>query len=170
MLVTAIGQGPDMSFVEKDNQIKDMKLTRWSTVDADPEILQSNIPHVFAAGDAYTGASLVVEAIGGGRRAARAIHLFLEGEELEPVPDSLLKKHIPESLFDKVKGVTAKHRAEMPELPVDERIKCFDEADLVLAEEDALAESNRCLACCRLCYNPDLTDLVTVEEEQEETV
>ena len=163
MHVTAIGQGPDMSFVDKDNQIIDMKLTRWTTIDANPEILQSNIPHIFAAGDAYTGASLVVEAIGGGRRAARAIHLYLEEEEVVPVADSLLKKHIPESLFDKVKGVTPKHRAEMPELPVDERIKTFDEADLVLSEEDALAESNRCLACCRLCYNPDSEVLITSE-------
>ena len=58
----------------------------------------------------------------------------------------------------------------MPELPVDERIKSFEEADLVLDEKDALAESNRCLACCRLCYNPDLTELSAVEEEKEETV
>ncbi len=164
MLVTAIGQGPDMSFIEKDNQIKDLKITRWNTIDADPEILQSNIPHIFAAGDAYTGASLVVEAIGGGRRAARAIHLYLEGEEVAPVADSLLKKHIPESLFEKVNGITPKHRAEMPELPVEERIKSFEEADLVLSEEDALAESNRCLACCRLCYNPDsVAELTTAE-------
>ena len=72
MLITAIGQGPDVTFIDKDDQIKELKITRWNTIDADPEILQSNIPHIFAAGDAYTGASLVVEAIGGGRRAAKA--------------------------------------------------------------------------------------------------
>jgi hypothetical protein len=44
----------------------------------------------------------------------------------------------------------------MPELPVAERIKTFEEADLVLSEADALAESRRCLSCCRLCYNPDI--------------
>ena len=156
MLVSAIGQGPDVSFVESDPGLKQMSLTRWSTIDANPEILQSNIPNVFGAGDAYTGASLVVEAIGGGRRAARAIHLFLTEQPVEAVPKSLLKKHIPESLFDKVAGVTPKERAEMPELPVEERIKTFDEADLVLAEEDALNESGRCLGCCRLCYNPEV--------------
>ena len=43
--------------------------------------LQASIPYIFAGGDAYTGASLVVEAIGGGRRAARAIHQFLTEEE-----------------------------------------------------------------------------------------
>jgi formate dehydrogenase beta subunit len=155
MVVSAIGQGPDVSFIEADNRLKEMSITRWSTIDANPEILQSNIPHVFAAGDAYTGASLVVEAIGGGRRAARAIHLFLTEQPIEPVAKSLRKKHIPESLFDSVAGIRNRKRAEMPELPVAERIKTFDETDLVLSEADALAESRRCLSCCRLCYNPD---------------
>lgn len=156
MIISAIGQGPDVGFMESDDRLKEMAITRWSTVDADPEILQSNIPHVFAAGDAYTGASLVVEAIGGGRRAARAIHLYLGGHEVAPVLRSLRKKHIPESLFKQVNGLSKTTRAVMPELPVQDRIKTFDEADLVLAEKDALAESRRCLSCCRLCYNPDL--------------
>jgi hypothetical protein len=105
----------------------------------------------------------VVEAIGGGRRAARAIHKFLSGEPVEGVPKSLRKKHIPESLFDSVEGIVPKHRAEMPELPVEQRIKSFEEADLVLADQDALAEACRCLNCCRLCYNPD-PEAVEVEE------
>jgi formate dehydrogenase (NADP+) beta subunit len=44
----------------------------------------------------------------------------------------------------------------MPELPVKERITCFEEVDLVISEEDAARESNRCLNCCRLCYDPDI--------------
>jgi len=44
----------------------------------------------------------------------------------------------------------------MPELPVDERIKTFDEADLVINEEEAKFESNRCLECCLICYNKDV--------------
>ncbi|MGD8367942.1 MAG: FAD-dependent oxidoreductase [Desulfobacterales bacterium] len=155
MIITAIGQGPDVSFAETDGKVKDMAFTRWSTIDADPEILQSSVPHIFAAGDAYTGASLVVEAIGGGRRAARAIHLYLTGQEITPVARSLRKKHIPESLFESVGGIQPSHRAEMPELPVKERIRSFAEADLVLPEEEALKEAARCLNCCRLCYNPD---------------
>ncbi|MGD9273205.1 MAG: electron transporter RnfB, partial [Desulfobacterales bacterium] len=92
----------------------------------------------------------------GGRRAARAIHLFLTEQPIEPVAKSLRKKHIPESLFNGVPGIQPRKRAEMPELPVAERIKTFEEADLVLSEADALAESRRCLSCCRLCYNPDI--------------
>jgi NADPH-dependent glutamate synthase beta subunit-like oxidoreductase len=43
----------------------------------------------------------------------------------------------------------------MPELEVDERIHSMVEVDQVISEEDAAYESNRCLDCCRLCYNPD---------------
>lgn len=155
MIISAIGQGPDVSFKNDDEAIKELKITRWSTIDADPETLQSSIPYVFTAGDAFTGASLVIEAIGGGRRAARAIHLYLTGEKVTPVPKSLRKRHIRESLFTSVEGVVRSKRTPMPELPVGERIISFVESDLVISEADAAYESGRCLNCCRICYDKD---------------
>jgi hypothetical protein len=97
----------------------------------------------------------VVDAIGGGRKAARSIDLFLKGKPVEAQPRQLLNKHIAESIFKSVEGVTQKKRAAMPELPVAERVHTFEEVDLVLPEANALQESNRCLSCCRLCYNMD---------------
>ena len=138
--------------------INDLNVTRWNTIDNDPELLQANIPYIFTGGDAATGASLVVEAIGAGRRAARSIHLYLAGEKVTPVPHSLRKKHIQESLFEMVPGIKKSKRTPMPELPVGERIQSFVEADLVIQEKDAVYESNRCLSCCRLCYNKDSID------------
>ncbi len=156
MLVTAIGQGPDVSFRDKEKDLEALNITRWNTIDADnEETLQSSIPYIFSAGDAFTGASLVIEAIGGGRRAARSIHQYLSGDEIKPVDHSLYKRHIPESLFEQVDGLQNSERAKMPELPVAERIKTFEEVDLVLSEETARKESKRCLNCCRLCYNQD---------------
>ncbi len=155
MIISAIGQGPDVSFISDDEVIKELNITRWSTIEADPETLQSSIPYVFTAGDAFTGASLVIEAIGGGRRAARAIHLYLTGEEITPVPKSLRKRHILESLFTSVEGVVRSKRTPMPELPVGERIVSFVESDLAISETDAIYESGRCLNCCRICYNKE---------------
>jgi formate dehydrogenase (NADP+) beta subunit len=156
ILITAIGQRPDMSFTEKSSELKDLKITRWNTFETDPYTLQTNIPWLFTGGDSATGPSLVVEAIGGGRRAARSIHQYLSGEEVKPPEGALFKKHIEESLFEKVPGVAHKPRAEMPELEVAERIDNFNEVDQTLPEDEALREANRCLSCCRLCYNPDL--------------
>lgn len=158
MLITAIGQGPDVFFKDESKRLdKDLNITRWNTIDsADPVALQSSIPYIFTGGDAATGADLVVSAIGGGRRAARSIHMYLTGQDITPPPKTLFTNHIPETLFQSVPGITKLPRTKMPELPVDERIQSFDEADLVISEKDALYESNRCLECCLTCYNKDV--------------
>ncbi len=155
MLISAISQRPDLSFMEKEKDKDHIAVTRWSTFENDPETLQCSVPYLFTAGDVATGPSLVVSAIGGGRRAARSIHRFLSGEDVIPVPRSLQKKHIPESLFDTVAGITPKKRTPMPELPVKDRIDSMIEVDQVIGEKDAIYESGRCLNCCRVCYNPD---------------
>ncbi|NNF98953.1 MAG: FAD-dependent oxidoreductase [Desulfobacteraceae bacterium] len=154
-LITAIGQRPTVDFVEKEKILENLGITRWNTIDNDPETLQSTLPFIYTGGDSATGASLVVEAIGGGRRAARSIHQFLTGEEVKGAEKSLRKRHIPVSLFTSVDGVVQKKRTEMPELPVEERIRSMVEVDLVISEKDARYESNRCLSCCRICYNKD---------------
>jgi formate dehydrogenase (NADP+) beta subunit len=156
MLITAIGQGPDVSFKQNGKRIAELATTRWDTIDAvNPETLQTNIPYIFTGGDSATGASLVVEGIGGGRRAARSIHQYLSGQPVIPVKNSLFKKNIDGTIFTSVPGVIKEKRAEMPELQVDVRIKSFEEADLVLEKEDAIRESSRCMNCCRICYDKD---------------
>lgn len=154
MLISAISQQPDLAFLEKEKE--NIAITRWSTFENDAETLQCSLPYLFTGGDVATGPSLVVDAIGGGRRAARSIHQYLTGEEVKGSPKSLRKKHIPESLFKTVPGVEKKERTPMPELEVAERIDSMIEVDQVISEKDAAYESSRCLKCCRLCYNPDV--------------
>jgi len=156
MIITAIGQSPDLSFKQGSGELSNFKTTRWNTIETvHPETLQTSIPYVFAGGDAATGPSLVVDAIGAGRRAARAIDQYLNQKQVSPPERSLYKKHIPESLFKSVEGVKHIPRIRMPELPVQERINSFDEVDLVISETQALQESRRCLSCCRICYDKD---------------
>ena len=156
MVITAIGQSPDVSFTERSQKrLAELNTTRWNTIDVDPATLQSNIPYLFAAGDAATGPSLVVEAIGGGRRAARSIHQYVMGQKVSAQTKELGKDLIAETLFDSVAGVVKNPRAPMPELPVEERICSFIEVDQVLTEDSAKGESNRCLSCCLTCYDKD---------------
>ena len=156
MVITAIGQSPDVSFTEGiQKRLSELKTTRWNTIDVDPATLQSNIPYLFAAGDAATGPSLVVDAIGGGRRAARSIHQYIMGQPVTANPKELQKDLIAETIFDQVLGIDKTQRAPMPELTVAERIQSFVEVDRVLTEQAAHEESNRCLFCCLTCYNPD---------------
>jgi NADPH-dependent glutamate synthase beta subunit-like oxidoreductase/NAD-dependent dihydropyrimidine dehydrogenase PreA subunit len=156
MLISAISQQPDLAFLEKESEKENIAITRWSTFENDEETLQCSLPYLFTAGDVATGPSLVVSAIGGGRRAARSIHQYLTGEEIKGSPKSLRKRHIPESLFETVPGVEKKKRTPMPELEVAQRMDSMIEVDQVISEEEAIYEANRCLECCRLCYNPDV--------------
>ena len=55
MLITAIGQGPDIAFKEEDKQLAALDTTRWNTIEADEETLQSDVPHIFTGGDLWLG-------------------------------------------------------------------------------------------------------------------
>jgi heterodisulfide reductase subunit A-like polyferredoxin len=61
-------------------------------------------------------------------------------------------------------------RAKMPELPLEDRHLSFEEVDLGLSEEQALAEASRCLSCrrcigCGLCL-AECDDCAVVYEEE----
>ncbi|MBW1988442.1 MAG: FAD-dependent oxidoreductase [Deltaproteobacteria bacterium] len=156
MVISAIGQKPDISFMEEaKNRLAQLATTRWNTIDNDPETLQTSIPYVFTAGDSATGPGLVVEAIGGGRRAARSIHLYITGQEVTAPPRQPKKIPLPASRLTELSGILKKPRAEMPELPVATRITSFAEVDQVLSETAAHQEAERCLCCGITCYTPD---------------
>lgn len=55
----------------------DLKTNPFGYIEADPLTLQTSKQGVFAAGDVVTGGATVIEAMGAGRRAARAIGAYL---------------------------------------------------------------------------------------------
>jgi glutamate synthase (NADPH/NADH) small chain len=55
----------------------ELGLSRWGTIEADLDRLETNLDGVFAAGDIVRGASLVVWAVRDGRVAARSIARYL---------------------------------------------------------------------------------------------
>ena len=52
----------------------------------DPETQRTSIPGVFAGGDIVLGAATVILAMGEGRRAAAAIHAFLQNGDWNGAP------------------------------------------------------------------------------------
>jgi formate dehydrogenase beta subunit len=157
MVISAIGQTADLATAaQADTKLGQLKTTRWSTVQVNPTTMQTNLPYLFAAGDAATGPALVVDAIGGGRRAARSIHQFVMGQPVTAADNELNNRLLSETLFKRVNGIVSRPRAEMVEVPVVERIRSFAEVDQTLTEAAARSESERCLNCCLTCYNPDV--------------
>ncbi len=73
-VINAIVQFPVTDFLKEDG----VNIIRGNTIEVVNELsCETNIEGVFAGGDAVTGASIAVEAIGAGRRAARSIHCYL---------------------------------------------------------------------------------------------
>ena len=56
---------------------KGLELNKWGNIVANPETGATNIPGVYAGGDIVTGAATVIEAMGAGKKAAKAIHEYL---------------------------------------------------------------------------------------------
>jgi len=75
-VIVAIGNMPNPLI---PSTTPDLETARKGTIIADPETGQTSKPRVFAGGDIVTGAATVIEAMGAGKRAARAIHRLLTG-------------------------------------------------------------------------------------------
>ncbi|UCD85114.1 MAG: NADPH-dependent glutamate synthase [Deltaproteobacteria bacterium] len=75
LAVVAIGAGPNPLLL---STIPDLELNRRGYIVADEETGKTSKRRVFAGGDIVTGSATVILAMGAGRKAARAIHQYLE--------------------------------------------------------------------------------------------
>ena len=157
-IYTAIGQKPELSCLYDDNGACNLEETRWRTLAADPDTLQTALPNVFTGGDMHTGPALVITALGEGRKAARSIHQYLN-EGAPHIPDTLQREMIPYTMFTHVPDVGLRERSTMPHLiECDERKCTFKEIEGAITEEQTKHEACRCLRCGLTCYNRDLPD------------
>ena len=79
MVIKALGFDPENLPYLFD--AKELQVTKWGTIKADFDTMETNLNGVFAAGDIVRGASLVVWAIKDGRDAASAMKTYLEDIE-----------------------------------------------------------------------------------------
>ncbi len=127
------------------------KLETGNWIAVDPLTLATDVPGVFAGGDAVTGPATAIEAIAAGKRAAESILRYIRGEDLatgrtlEPPDISGIEYYTPPVVEPEV-------RAPMPKLSLAERVG-FAETNLGFSEEEAVAEAARCLSCgvCSEC-------------------
>jgi ferredoxin len=149
-VITAIGQRVDADCL---SSVPDLDWTRRNTIAVDMANMTTSVPGVFAAGDAVTGPATVVEAIGGGKRAADAIDRYLSGipqPEHPPVP---VRRARVENLTVPASTKMILRRPEMPLLNLERRRTTFQQVELGYTENMAREEARRCLRCdiCRRC-------------------
>jgi NADH-quinone oxidoreductase subunit F len=102
---------------------------------------------VFAGGDLVTGPNTVVDAIAAGRKAARVIDRYLQGEELAESPTISLPDVYIEPAQVSDEEIEQARRVEPSTLPAELRKKNFKEVESALSVEEATREARRCLRC-----------------------
>ena len=161
-ILVAIGQVQVLDWLPAD-------CTERGLVKADD---YGRLPHpsgtVFTGGDVMRGPSMVVDALGDGKRAARDIDRVLSAEPLHP------EDQVEVMPYEKLNTAYFRHapRTEAPLAPAaTRRTSQVTEVTLAYSREQALAEADRCMSCgvcngCDNCYIvcPDVSVLRDTRE------
>ncbi len=108
--------------------------------------------NIFVGGDVLRGPSMVVDALGDGKRAARDIDRLLTAQELAPEPPVEIMP------YEKLNSAYFRHapRINAPLAdPAERRRSQTAEVTLAYSRAQAVAESDRCMSCgvCNGCDN-----------------
>ena len=141
-VIPAVSQYSDLPFINKE----EVEVTQWGTFVTDRDTLMTKMKGVFAGGDVARGSDTIIRAIADGKKAARAIDIYLGGTgELNTGEDI----EIPQAVDEK--EIVEHERFPMKYLPPKERSRDFSEVALGFHKLNATAEAMRCLRCDRRC-------------------
>jgi len=149
-VISAIGQYVDDHGMAA---FETMNWTRRGTIEVNHASMETTMPGVFAAGDAVSGPATVIEAIGGGKRAAESIDRYLNHIPQPRMPKIPVRYTIERPIEMSASRKMMLKRPEMPLLNVDRRRTMFQQAELGYDEQSVRQEAARCLRCdiCRRC-------------------
>lgn len=105
----------------------------------------TSVEGVFAAGDVITGTKAVIDAIAGGRAAAEKIDAYLGGDG--NIEEHLVDMPAANPNIGKIEGFAGMERYKLNTLSCAERCDNFSRVDGGMTEEQAKAETARCLKC-----------------------
>lgn len=141
LVIPAVSQFVDSSFTGTTA----VRVSSLGTFEVDGRTSMTDVPGVFAGGDAMRGPDVVIDAIADGKNVASSIDRYLGGDgELWKGPAI----DVPEPWTDDED--TREHgRFGMCYLDPERRARSYDEVALGYHRVDAVAESLRCLHCDR---------------------
>jgi NADPH-dependent glutamate synthase beta subunit-like oxidoreductase len=164
-LILAVGERTDLSFLPEGMDTRNGLITIDSRG-------RTNIPGIFAGGDAATGEGYVSQAIASGKRTAWTIDRYLRGESTDNLEDSRQIAGFEKINLDYFPPIP---RAVIRALPVKQRRGGFKEVHGGLLKLRAKAEAERCFSCgncirCNVCLMvcPDVA--ISFKEQEKEYV
>jgi NADPH-dependent glutamate synthase beta subunit-like oxidoreductase/formate hydrogenlyase subunit 6/NADH:ubiquinone oxidoreductase subunit I len=144
VVIPAYGQKPDPTVLPENSGVK---WTKRTTIETDPFNFMTARRGVFASGDAVIGAATIIEGVGQGKLAARAIDAYLRGEDMAVVSKRIEAEERKPDLFDIVPYKPVEPKVKMPMLPYEDRVRSFKLIELGYTQEQAEREAGRCLQC-----------------------
>ncbi|MEW6266873.1 MAG: FAD-dependent oxidoreductase [Thermodesulfobacteriota bacterium] len=132
---------------------KGLSWSRRGTLVVETSSMATTVRDIFAAGDGVTGPATLVEAIGGGKKAAEAIDRCLSGLPLHQMPPVPVRRARLPYLEVAASTKMILRRPPMPLLGHERRRVTFQQVELGLSENAARQEARRCLRCdiCLRC-------------------
>lgn len=155
-IITAIGQDISLDFVKENH------------LNINEETYETQIPNVFAGGDAIRGADSLINAMGDGKKAAEII--IKRAIDNYKIAKPELTYKMTEAKFQKSQAYRI-FGSSLPEISLDKR-KSFEMVHPVLDEEAAKREAARCLFCedvCNICIGvcPNFSNVLFNAEKTE---
>ncbi|MCG8403444.1 MAG: FAD-dependent oxidoreductase, partial [Firmicutes bacterium] len=146
-VIMAVGQTVDAGSFN-------LELNANGTIKVGPE-LETPTKGLFAAGDAVTGPSAIVEAIAQGRLVGKSIDRFLGGTgEIEDACDGEGRLEVPEEV---PRGT---YRPQVENIPSMKRVDGFSLVEPGFDRDMAIKEAGRCLACDARDFNVAVNDKI----------
>jgi NADH-quinone oxidoreductase subunit F len=144
VVIAAIGQVPDMSFIDQQSGVK---VNKWDYFVVD-NVYKSRTPNprYFAGGDSVTGPDTVIGAVAAGHQAADDIDSAIRKSNGEPAYEKPATEKIEVPLVIDEETIECPQLA-MPEMESALRKTGFAEVELGFTAEDAIKEACRCLRC-----------------------
>ena len=149
--IMAVGQVSELDFLKDAPDIKTLK---GKTIIVDDYTHMTDMPGVFAGGDAMTGPVSIVDSNRDGKNAARRIDEYIRTGSFNITDEDIFEK-----LLMKIGVYNKKEKIDYPDLPagnpaseqaeeqVEKRINNFSEVEKGFTADDVFYEATRCMRC-----------------------
>ncbi len=154
MIIPAIGQRVDTSWLEKEEGIK-VTTTPWGTIKIDSLTLMTEEPGIFAGGDCVLGPATLIEAEAHGMKTALYIDQYLQTGQVQVSDDEKISHLLRETGLYKDEQLIDFVSPEVGEKLLVEKTPLLlkkekDPEAIEITPEDAFLEADRCLRCYKV--------------------
>ncbi|MFQ5490256.1 MAG: FAD-dependent oxidoreductase, partial [Phycisphaerae bacterium] len=141
-VVWAIGQRPDVTFIEPGSGIE---VDDAGRISHQAETLQTSALDVFVSGDIAYGTRLLIDAVASGKKCARSVYAHLTGRALE-TRQELVQVNLPD--YARERDYEKLPRVNVPAQQVQDRLQSQSAVvERGFDESLAVTEACRCLDC-----------------------